>query len=149
MPKAMGKYAMRFGIGIAILMIAYFLLTKWMGLHQYPVLSALNGLFIGGGIFLALKKYKSSTTTFKYQDGFQLGLWVGGMATIIFSVFMTVFIFQIDTQFAEAVLKSWGLDYNKGSLILVMSLVIMGFSTSFVLTLAFMQLLKESWNQKH
>jgi len=145
----MGKYAIKFGIGIATVMIAYFLLTKLMGLHQYPVLSAMNGLFIGGGIFFALKKYKASTVSFKYQDGFQLGLWAGCLATIIFSVFMALYIFQIDAQFAEAVLKSSGLDYNKGSLILIISLVIMGFSTSFVLTLAFMQLLKESWNQKH
>ena len=145
----MRKYAIKFGIGIAAIMIAYFLLTKLIGLHQYPVLSALNGLFIGGGIFFALKKYKASTTAFKYQDGFQLGLWVGGLATIIFSVFMAGYIFQIDAQFAEAVLESSGLNYNKGSLILIISLVIMGFSTSFVLTLAFMQLLKESWNQKH
>ena len=145
----MGKYATKYGIGIAAIMIAYFLLTKLIGLHQYPVLSSLNGLFIGGGIFLALKKYKASTTSFAYQDGFQLGLWVGCSATIIFSVFMAVYIFQIDAQFAEAVLESSGLGYNKGSLILIISLVIMGFSTTFVLTLAFMQLLKETWNQKH
>lgn len=145
----MGKYAMKFGIGIAAIMIVYFLLTKLVGLHQYPVLSALNGLFIGGGIFFALKSYKANIISFKYQDGFQLGLWVGGLATIIFSIFMAVYIFQIDAQFAEAILESWGLTFNKGALILIISLVIMGFSTSFVLTLAFMQLLKESWNQKH
>jgi hypothetical protein len=145
----MGKYTIKFGIRIAAIMIVYFLLTKLVGLHEYPVLSALNGLFIGGGIFFALKKYKASASSFKYQDGFQLGLSVGGLATIIFSVFMALYIFQIDAQFAEAALKSSGLNHNKGSLILIISLVIMGFSTSFVLTLAFMQLLKESWNQKH
>lgn len=145
----MGKYYTKYGIGIAVIMIAYFLLTKLVGLHQYPVLSAMNGLFIGAGIFFALKKYKAESTGFAYQDGFQLGLFTGGLATILFSIFMAVYIFQIDAQFAEAVLSSWGIDYNKGSLILVISLVIMGFSTSFVLTLAFMQLLKESWNPKH
>jgi len=143
----MAKYYTKYGLGIAIAMILYFLLTKMVGLHQYPVLSAMNGLFIGAGIFFALKSYKANTTSFKYQEGFQLGLFTGGLATVVFSVFMAVYIFQIDTQFAEAVLESWGLDYNKGSLILIISLVIMGFSTSFVLTLAFMQLLKESWNQ--
>ena len=144
----MGKYYTKYGIGIAVIMIAYFLLTKLVGLHQYPVLSAMNGLFIGAGIFFALKKYKADSTGFAYQDGFQLGLFTGGLATILFSIFMAVYIFQIDAQFAEAVLSPWGIDYNKGSLILIISLVIMGFSTSFVLTLAFMQLLKESWNQK-
>jgi uncharacterized membrane protein len=143
----MGKYYLKYGIGIAIAMIAYFLLTKLMGLHQYPVLSALNGVIIGVGIFFSLRSYKADSESFKYQDGFQLGLFTGGLATVMFSVFMAVYIFQIDTQFAEAVLDTWNLNFNKGSLILILSLVIMGFSTSFILTLAFMQLLKESWNQ--
>ncbi|MEM7187053.1 MAG: DUF4199 domain-containing protein [Bacteroidota bacterium] len=143
----MARYYTKYGLGIVIFMIGYFLLTKLIGWHQFPVLSALNGLFIGAGIFLALKKYKAESDGFKYQDGFQLGLFTGGLATIVFAIFMALYIFQIDTQFAQAVLDSWGLNYNKGSLILIISLVIMGFSTTFVLTLAFMQLLKESWNQ--
>ena len=74
----MGKYYTKYGVGIAVTMIAYFLLTKLVGLHHYPVLSALNGLFIGAGIFFALKKYKANSERFKYQDGFQLGLFTGG-----------------------------------------------------------------------
>ena len=144
----MGKVYTTYGIGTAILLIAYFLLTKLIGLHQYPVLSAANGVIIGGGIFFALKKFKALNTDFQYQDGFQLGLFTGGLATIIFSTFMALYIFMIDTQFAKAVLDSWHLNFNKGSLILIISLVIMGFSTTFILTLSFMQLLKESWNQK-
>jgi len=144
----MGKVYTTYGIGTAILLIAYFLLTKLIGLHQYPILSAANGVIIGGGIFFALKKFKAVNTDFQYQDGFQLGLFTGGLATIIFSSFMALYIFMIDTQFAKAVLDSWNLNFNKGSLILIISLVIMGFSTTFILTLSFMQLLKESWNQK-
>lgn len=143
----MGKVYTKYGIGIALALIAFFLLTKLVGLHKYPILSAANGLIFGYGIFSALKNYKRSADGFKYQDGFQVGLFTGGFATIIFTVFMAVYIFQIDSQFAEAVLDSWNLNMNKGSLILVISLFIMGFSTTFVLTLAFMQLLKESWNQ--
>ncbi len=143
----MRKYYLKYGIGIAIAMIAYFLMTKLLGLHQYPVLSALNGVIIGAGIFFSLGRYKADSESFKYHDGFQLGLFTGGLATVLFSAFMAIYIFQIDTQFAEAVLDTWNLNFNKGSLILIMSLVIMGFSTSFILTLAFMQLLKESWNQ--
>ena len=144
----MGKIYSKYGIGTAVVLIAYFLITKVIGLHQYPILSAFNGVIIGGGIFFALKKYKSSAGSFKYQDGFQLGLFTGGLASIIFTMFMATYIFQIDTQFAEAILDSWNLNFNKGSLILIISLLIMGLSTTFVLTLSFMQLLKESWNPK-
>lgn len=144
----MSKGYIKYGIGTAVVMISYFLLTKLIGLHQYPVLSALNGVIIGGGIFTALKRYKLSQDSFKYQDGFQMGLFTGGLATILFAVFMAVYIYQIDAEFAAAILNSWNLNFNKGSLILIISLVIMGFATSFVLTLSFMQLLKETWNQR-
>ncbi|MBX2827853.1 MAG: DUF4199 domain-containing protein [Flavobacteriaceae bacterium] len=144
----MGKYYTKYGLGIAAVLIGYFLLTNLLGLHKYPVLSAFNGVIIGGGIFYALKNYKASTEQFKYQDGFQLGLFTGGIASFVFGAFMACYIFWIDTRFAEAILDSWNLNFNKGSLILIISLIIMGLSTSFVLTLTFMQLLKESWNPK-
>lgn len=143
----MQKYYIKYGLGIAGALIAFFLLTKLVGLHQYPILSAFNGVIFGAGIFSALKSYKSSTESFKYQDGFQVGLFVGGLATIIFTAFMAIYIHQIDTEFAKAILDSWGLGYNKGALILILSIFIVGFSTTFILTLAFMQLLKVSWNQ--
>lgn len=144
----MGTYVTKYGVGSAVVLIAYFMVTKLIGLHQYPVLSALNGVIIGGGIFFSIKNFKNSERQFKYQDGFQLGIFTGALATILFSIFMAIYIFQVDSQFAQAILDSWNANYNKGSLILIISIVIMGFSTTFVLTLAFMQLLKESWNTK-
>lgn len=144
----MTSYYTRYGLGTALALIAYFLMTKLLGWHEYPILSALNGLIYGVGLFYALQSYKRTAPAFKYADGFQLGLFVGGIATLIFSAFMAVYVFSIDQEFARAVLDSWGLNFNKGSLIMIVSLVIMGFATTFVLTLAFMQLLKESWNQR-
>lgn len=144
----MRKTYTTYGIGTALVLIMYFLLTKLLGLHQYPILSAANGAIIGAGIFFAIKNFKTKHKKFKYQDGFLLGLFTGGLATILFSVFMAIYIFQLDQQFAEAILENWNLNFNKGSLILIISLIIMGFATTFVLTLSFMQLLKDSWNQK-
>jgi uncharacterized membrane protein len=140
------KIYTKYGIITAILLIAYFLISKLIGLHEYPVFSALNGVIFGVGILWAMKKYKGETARFKYQKGFQTGLFTGGIATVLFAIFMAIYIFMIDTQFANSVLDSYGLNYNKGSLIMIISLVIMGFSTSLVLSLAFMQLLKQSWN---
>ncbi len=140
------KLYIKYGIGIAFALVAYFLLLKLVGLHQYPILSAANGIIFGAGILFSMKKFKAESSDFKYQDGFMVGLFTGGLATVLFSFFMALYIFQIDTQFATAILDSWELNYNKGGLIIVVSLIMMGFSTTLVLTLAFMQLLKESWN---
>jgi hypothetical protein len=146
----MRNLAIKYGIGIALVLVVYFLFLKLIGLHQYPVLSAFNGVIYGAGILLVMKRFKAESESFNYLEGFQLGLFAGGIATALFSFFMALYIFQIDTQFAHAILDSWGLNYNKGGLIIIVSLVIMGLSTTLVLTLAFMQLLKESWNtSKH
>ena len=142
----MRSLAIKYGIGIALVLIAYFLLLKLIGLHNYPVLSAFNGVVYGAGILMVIKRFKGASESFDYLNGFQLGLFTGAIATALFSFFMALYIFQIDTEFAHAILDSWGLNYNKGGLIIIVTLVMMGFSTTLVLTLAFMQLLKESWN---
>jgi hypothetical protein len=142
----MVKLYTRYGIIIAIILIAYFLLLKLIGLHQYPVFSAANGVIFGVGILLALKKYKASKSKFKYQKGFQLGLFTGGLATMLFVFFMAVYMYQLDTEFSQNILDSWQLNYESGTFMILISLFIMGLATSMVLTLAFMQLLKQSWN---
>lgn len=142
----MKNLAVKYGIGITLALVAYFLLLKLIGLHNYPILSAFNGVIYGAGILMVLKQFKDGRESFDYLVGFQLGLFTGAIATALFTFFMAFYIFQIDTQFAHAILDSWGLNYNKGGLIIIVSLAMMGFSTTLVLTLAFMQLLKESWN---
>jgi hypothetical protein len=142
----MNKVIIRHGVIISIVLIAYFLISKLIGLHQYPVFSALNAVIFGFGVLMAMKQFKSNQSDFKYQNGFQVGFFTGVLATILFTAFMAIYVYMIDTEFSVAVLDSYGLDYNKGSLIMLITLAIMGISTSLVLTLSFMQLLKESWN---
>ncbi len=142
----MVKVYSRYGILIAILLIAYFLILKVIGLHEYPVLSAVNGLVFGLGIYLAMKKYASRKNNFKYEKGFEVGLFSGGIATLVFTVFIAIYMYQIDTEFSAAIMKRWNLEYDLGTLMLLLSILIMGFATTLILTLTFMQLLKNSWN---
>ncbi len=142
----MFKVYSRYGIWIAIVLIAYFLILKLIGLHQYPVLSSVNGLIFGAGIYLAMKKYATGKSHFKYEKGFEVGLVSGGIASIIFTIFMAVYMYQVDTEFSNAIMEIWSLEYSSGTLMLIISILIMGFATTLVLTLAFMQLLKTSWN---
>lgn len=144
----MFKVYSRYGLWIAIALIAYFLLLKIVGFHQYPILSSVNGLIFGAGIFLAMKKYASQQTNFKYEKGFEVGLLAGGLASILFTVFMAIYMYQIDTEFSNAIMDRWDLEYSMGTLMLLISILIMGFATTVVLTLTFMQLLKTSWNTR-
>ncbi|MGB0788846.1 MAG: DUF4199 domain-containing protein, partial [Marinirhabdus sp.] len=70
----------------------------------------------------------------------------GAVATMVFVAFMAVYMYHLDTEFSNNILDSWHLNYESGTLMILLSLVLMGLSTSLVLTLAFMQLLKDSWN---
>lgn len=142
----MFKVYSRYSLWIAIILIAYFLLLKLVGLHQYPFLSAANGIIFAIGIYMAMKAYSSKKSNLKYEKGFEVGLFTGGIASIIFTVFMAIYMYQIDGEFAVNIMESWDLEYDLGTLMLLLSLLIMGFATTLVLTLAFMQLLKKSWN---
>ncbi|HLW33439.1 MAG TPA: DUF4199 domain-containing protein [Aequorivita sp.] len=142
----MFKLSSTYGIWIAIVLIAYFLLLKLVGLHQYPAFSIFNGIIYGVGLYMSIKAYRTRTTDWKYEKGFEIGLFTGGIATIIFTVFMAIYMYQIDGVFAANILESWSLDYDLGASMLLVSMLIMGFATTLVLTLAFMQLHKKSWN---
>ncbi|HLT49743.1 DUF4199 family protein [Aequorivita nionensis] len=144
----MFKVYSRYGILIAVVLIVYFLLLKLVGLHQYPILSAVNGLIFTIGIYLALNTYKSQTNDFKFEEGFEVGLFSGGIASLLFTIFMAIYMYQIDNEFAIGILKKWGLEYDLGTLMLLLTILIMGFVTTLVLTFSFMQLLKKSWNTK-
>lgn len=144
----MFKVYSRYGVWIAIVLIAYFLLLKLIGLHQYPGFSVANGLIYGVGIYLALKKYRDLKSEFLYEKGFEVGLLSGGIATIIFTAFMAVYMYQLDTELATTIMERWNLEYDLGTLMLLLTVLIMGFVTTLVLTLSFMQLLKTSWNTK-
>lgn len=146
--SAMFKVYSRYGVWIALILIIYFLLLKFIGLHQYPVLSAANGLIFAVGIYLALKKYGSRKNNLKYEKGFEVGLLSGGIASLLFTFFMAIYMYQIDNEFAVEILNNWNLEYNLGTLMLLLTILIMGFATTLVLTLTYMQLLKRSWNTR-
>ncbi|MBA3986141.1 MAG: DUF4199 domain-containing protein [Flavobacteriales bacterium] len=141
----MTRLYLKYGIGIAVVLIVYFLILKVIGLHVYPVLSAFNGVIIGAGIFMAISFYKKTHAEFKFEKGFQAGLFSGFLGSILFTVFMAIYIYHLDAEFATNILGNWESNYNYPSLLLA-TVLIMGLATSFVLTLSFMQLLKESWN---
>lgn len=145
----MFKIYSTYGIGIAVLLIVYFLILKLIGLHQYPVLSSINALIFGVGIYLALKKYRSKVSEIKYEKGFEAGLFTGGIASIIFTVFMALYMYQIDGEFATSIMESWNMETQLGTSMLVISILIMGLVTTLLLTFSFMQLFKRSWNPKY
>lgn len=136
----------KYGLIIAISLIAYFLLMKLLGLHEYPVLSIFNAVLFGGGIYRAIQTHLRDNPDAKYQDLWQAGFMSGAIATFVFIGFMALYMYQINSVFADQMLDSWNLSYNSGVLIMLISMLLMGLSTSIVCVLTFMQRFKRSWN---
>jgi hypothetical protein len=74
-------------------------------LHNPPILSTFNGVIYGAVPVLAMKRFKAESESFDCVNGFQLGFFTGAISKVLFSFFMALYIFQIDTQFADVGIK--------------------------------------------
>lgn len=136
-----------YGIVIAIGLIVYFLMLSLIGVQTNPMFSLGNGVIVALGVYYALKNYKREKgDLFEYQKGFMAGLLTGFNATILFTIFFAIYVTHLNTNFLPAMLENWSSHYHVGVGLVVFVAAIMGFATTFVLTLSFMQLFKESWN---
>ena len=75
-------------------------------------------------------------------------LLTGFNATIIFTIFFGIYSTEINPGFLDDLITVWITDYNTSIGVVLFVVAVMGFATSLVLTLAYMQLFKDSWNTK-
>jgi predicted small secreted protein len=138
-----------YGIYIAICLIAYFLLLSLFDLHKYPVYSVFNMVITGLGMYWALKKYRAEKKAkFVYQKGFTTILGTGFIATVIFTAFFAIYASELNPRFSNELVTMWETDWFVNIGMLVFTVALMGFATSFVMALAIMQRYKPSWNTK-
>ncbi|WGK66112.1 DUF4199 domain-containing protein [Croceiramulus getboli] len=139
----------RFSLAISAALIAYFLILSLLGLHTNPIYSLFNGVITAFGIYEAIKYYKlEKGSEFDFSSGFTVGIVTGFIATLIFTLFFGIYAGNLNPDFLHTLISQWEDTYNTslGSVIFVVAL--MGFATTVVITLSFMQLFKESWNPK-
>jgi len=137
----------RFGLAISAALIAFFLFLALFNLHTNPIFSLGNGFITGFGIFEVIKYHKIQTgKSFNYTTGFVQGLVAGFVATIIFTAFFLLYATELNPTFLSNLLAVFKGDYNVGIGVVCFVVAIMGFSTTVVLTLTFMQLFKDSRN---
>ena len=139
----------KYGIAISAGLIVYFLIGLLFGVHINPAYSLFNGVIMGIGMYLALKHYRLHPSgKFNYQKGFVTGLLTGFYATVIFTIFFAIYSTEINPEFLDKMLPTWRNDYSTSKGLVIFVVAVMGFATTLVLTLTFMQLFKDSWNIK-
>lgn len=139
----------KYGLFISAGLIAYFLILSLFGAHINPFYSLFNPVIVGIGMFLAItafKKHKGGK--FKYQKGIRTGLTAGFISTIIFTAFFAFYATELEPNFIERLLEMWESDWYINIGMVIFTVALMGFATTVVLTLAFMQMFKNTWNTK-
>lgn len=144
---------LKYGIFIALALIAYFLILSLFGAHTNPYFSIVNGIIVAIGLYFAIKQVsKDRGDKFRYNEGFKTGIITGFTATVLFTAFFALYV-ELEAGFAEAILEMWRFEYAANVAMLVFTVALMGLATTVVLTLAFMQTFKRSMNtregQKH
>lgn len=141
----MKQYALpvRFGVATSGCLIAYFLVLSLFNLHINVFYSLFNAVITGFGIYEAIKFYRlKEKENFNYGSGFAAGIVTGAVATLFFTIFFAFYSTEINPQFLNELSKVWAKDYKSFQAIVFFTVAIMGFATSLVLTLTFMQLFK-------
>ena len=136
----------RFGLATSAALILYFLALALFNLHTNIFFSVFNIVITGFEIYEAIKyRRRNEGSNFDYKKGFSTGIVTGFMATLLFTVFFTLYTTEIDLNYLPQLSEEWFRNINfKG--IVYFTVAIMGFATSLVLTLSFMQLFKKSNN---
>lgn len=138
----------RFGIAASGSLIGYFLILSLFNLHVNVFYSLFNGIITGFSIYEAIKYRRiQDGASFNYTKGFSTGIVTGFTATLIFTVFFAFYSTEINQEFLANLSSAWFKKFNFESIVFF-TVAIMGFATTLVLTLAFMQLFKASNNQK-
>ena len=139
----------RFGVAATGGLIAYFLILSLLEKHTNVFYSLFNGVITGFAIFEVIKYTKlREGSSFTYSKGFTNGIITGFVSTVLFTFFFAFYATELNPEFLGALSEKWSSDYNNFKGIVFFTVAIMGFATTLVLTLSFMQLFKASNNQK-
>lgn len=139
----------RFGIVTSAVLIAYFLILSLLGKHTNVFYSLFNGVIAGFGIYETIKYTKlRQGKEFNYGNGFTAGITTGFIASLLFTIFFAFYSTELDSAYLDELSKAWSKDYKNFQGIVFFTVAIMGFATTLVLTLSFMQLFKSTKNQK-
>ncbi len=139
----------RFGIATSGSLVAYFLVLSLFNLHTNIFYSLFNGVITGFGIYESIKYFRiKDGVGYNYGKGFTAGIVTGFLSTLIFTLFFAFYSTEVNTEFLRELSSVWFKDYNTSEGIVFFTVAIMGFATTLVLTLSFMQLFKTSRNLK-
>lgn len=147
----MFKFALsiRYGFALAASLIAYFLILSLFDAHTNPIYSMFNMVITAFAVYDVIRSRKHELRDqFKYYNGVSAGLATGFVGTVFFAIFMSVYTSDINPDFLNNLASHFLHNSDVNPMMFSFVVVIMGFATTVVMTLTFMQLFKKSVHRK-
>lgn len=136
-------------VAITAVLILYFLLIDFLGAVDHFYLSFLNAAIMMLGLYFVIRQtHKDFGTQFTYMKGYLTSLATGILSSILFTVFMSFYMFDINPEIATMLNKSLLLASGTTRGPLLLFVLLSGISTAIVSSLIVIPIFKPSWNIK-
>jgi hypothetical protein len=128
------RIAENYGLRIALSLILFFLIMKFIGLGHHAELRLFNLIILTAGIFLALKKFKQThSDRLNYFRGLIMGVATGGIGSLIFGLFLFIYM-QIDTDMMQSIKENEPMGRYLNAYIAAFIVVLEGFFSGLLVT---------------
>jgi hypothetical protein len=128
------RIAESYGLRIAGSLILFFLIMKVIGLGHHAELRLLNLVILTVGIHLALKKFKQThSERLNYFRGLITGVATGGVASLIFGVFLFIYM-KLDTNMMQAIIENEPMGRYLNAYMAAFIVVLEGFFSGLLVT---------------
>ena len=95
-----------YGLRIAAGLIVYFVIMKLAGLSHHVELRLMNLVILTAGIYMALKKFKTTHTDhLNYFRGLIMGVATGGVGSLVFGVFLFIYM-KLDSAMMQSIIDN-------------------------------------------
>lgn len=123
-----------YGLRIAACLILFFVAMKVIGMGHHAELRLLNLVILTVGIFMALKKFKTTHgDTLNYFRGLILGVATGAIASLIFGVFLFIYM-KLDSGLMQSIIENEPMGRYLNAYIAAFIVVLEGFFSGLLVT---------------
>jgi len=128
------RIAETYGLRIAATLILFFVIMKLVGLAHHAELRLFNLVILTLGIYLALKKFKQThSERMNYFRGLIMGVATGGVASLIFGVFLFIYM-KLDTDLMQSLVDNEPMGRYLNPYIAAFIVVLEGFFSGLLVT---------------
>lgn len=145
------KIGIRVGLLVTVVLIAYFMVIKFLGGAQILELRLFNAVFVIAGVFYGINKHQKSLekTDEFYFDAWAQGMFIVAVSTILFALFMSIYISYFDTALLKKIQASRSMGQYINGLNIFIALLMEGFVSGVIITFAAAQYFSGKANLKN